>query len=442
MSEPQSNNNMSQLMVKFITKSQRHAVADTAYSIPVNSNPDTLNTLLKQILKEDANDEDVKFDDLLEFDFFINDSLLTTTISDYVQANADKIKIESLVIIEYTERYPPPEPLDSILMDDWVGSIQGNSSSSHILVGSYDNTVRLFNKDGSSLATLHGHTSAVKAVHWLSVDPEAENYKFLSSSQDQSILKWEWSGSNEGRVIRADKYVGHTESVECLAVNDDKTKLISGSWDKNIKLWNLSSEEGDENLESGEQDEPKKKKKSEVKVSVKTPIITLSGHTQNVSACKWMSSSANTACTASWDHSIKLWDIYIGQETRTIKSPNSRIFMDLDYSPLNELIVTGLNDSHCRIYDPRSKEGNVVKVTMSSHSGWCSSVSWSKKNANMFISGSYDNKTKMWDIRNNKSSLYDIVGHTEKVLCTDWSIDNLILTGSADNTFKMYEIND
>ncbi len=31
-----------------------------------------------------------------------------------------------------------------------------------------------------------------------------------------------------------------------------------------------------------------------------------------------------------------------------------------------------------------------------------------------------------------------MVGHEEKVMCVDWSMSNLILTGSSDNTFKMY----
>lgn len=31
-----------------------------------------------------------------------------------------------------------------------------------------------------------------------------------------------------------------------------------------------------------------------------------------------------------------------------------------------------------------------------------------------------------------------MVGHEDKILCVDWSIKNMILTGSADNTFKIY----
>ena len=108
--------------------------------------------------------------------------------------------------------------------------------------------------------------------------------------------------------------------------------------------------------------------------------------------------SDKNACTGSWDHSIKLWDIFIGQETRSLKSAN-KIYLALDYSPLNELIAAGLNDSYIRLYDPRSTEGNIVKITLSSHTGWCTSVCWSTTDTNLLVSGSHDMKTKLWDIR-------------------------------------------
>ena len=71
----------------------------------------------------------------------------------------------------------------------------------------------------------------------------------------------------------------------------------------------------------------------------------------------------------------------------------------MDYSSLNNLIIAGLNDRHIRMYDPRSTEGTLVKSTFTSHTGWGSSVAWSKTNENVFVSGSYDCLLKIWDIR-------------------------------------------
>lgn len=178
-----------------------------------------------------------------------------------------------------------------------------------------------------------------------------------------------------------------------------------------------------------------------------------------MSACRWLDET--TVSTGSWDHSIKLWDVFVGQEKRTLKSA-SKIYLALDYSPHNKLIAAGLNDPIVRLYDPNSDEGNLVKISLSSHAGWCSSVCWSKTDSNLLVTGSYDTNAKLWDIRkyfqnkkkkslklwnfkckfyfnSTKTSLYDLLGHEDKVLCVDWSIKNLILTGSADNTFKMYK---
>ncbi len=30
-----------------------------------------------------------------------------------------------MIEIEYVERYPPPEPVDTVVVEDWVSSIRG-----------------------------------------------------------------------------------------------------------------------------------------------------------------------------------------------------------------------------------------------------------------------------------------------------------------------------
>lgn len=42
----------------------------------------------------------------------------------------------------------------------------------------------------------------------------------------------------------------------------------------------------------------------------------------------------------------------------------------------------------------------------------------------------------------SKAPVYEMVGHEDKILCVDWSIPNMILTGSADNTFKLFKTAD
>jgi ribosome biogenesis protein YTM1 len=105
------------------------------------------------------------------------------------------------------------------------------------LVGSYDNTVQLWNTKGERLNTFNGHTGAVKSVCWISEDEN--RLKFLSTSHDQSVLLWHVN-KKQSKVEKITKCIGHTESVECVDVNTEKTKFLSSSWDKMLKLWTLS----------------------------------------------------------------------------------------------------------------------------------------------------------------------------------------------------------
>ena len=93
-----------------------------------------------------------------------------------------------------------------------------------ILVGSYNHSVQVWNTSGECLTTLPGHSGPVKAVSWISNEKNTET-KFLSASHDQSILVWVWNKTTN-KVDKAEKCIGHTESVECVDVNAKNLKVF------------------------------------------------------------------------------------------------------------------------------------------------------------------------------------------------------------------------
>ena len=110
------------------------------------------------------------------------------------------------------------------------------------------------------IGVLEGHGGAVTSL----VCGEENGVPLLiSGSRDKSIIKWQLHLNEPKEVIirledeeveegqppkEIKKYIvgkplksfhGHNHFVSCLALNSDSTKLVSGSWDKTIRLWDI-----------------------------------------------------------------------------------------------------------------------------------------------------------------------------------------------------------
>ncbi len=72
---------------------------------------------------------------------------------------------------------------------------------------------------------MRGHTRAVRALQF-------DEVKLITGSMDHSIKVWDW---RRGQCIRT--LNGHTDGVVCL--NFDSNVLASGGVDSTVKVWNL-----------------------------------------------------------------------------------------------------------------------------------------------------------------------------------------------------------
>lgn len=57
----------------------------------------------------------------IEFDFLVCSQFLRTSLIEHITEK--NISTEDVIIIEYVEKYPPPEPQDCLIHDDWVSAI-------------------------------------------------------------------------------------------------------------------------------------------------------------------------------------------------------------------------------------------------------------------------------------------------------------------------------
>lgn len=229
---------------------------DVPYSVNADITPDDLNNLLKTLLEQSF-----EIRNGLEFDFLLSNEYVKGRLCDYLRDKA--ISSEDNIVLEYVEKYPPPEPLDSLLHDDWVAAVE--MYSKWILTGCYDNTVNIWTAKGEHVLTIPGHEMPVKAVSWISLDENRG--RFISCSQDQTAILWDWLiDTNSFECISV--YKGHERSIESVAVDPKRERFVTGSWDTMLKVWLINSD----NMEKSSEGESKKKRSrianSVVKVSL------------------------------------------------------------------------------------------------------------------------------------------------------------------------------
>jgi len=285
---------------------------------------------------------------------------------------------------------------------------------------------------GDMQKEIQGHTAAIKGVSWGSTDDD--QHTILTSSQDQTVRVWQWSTVDQTcDCIHVCK--GHAGSVDCISCSPDKQKFCSGSWDSMIKIWSAVPDLDATDEIDPERDIDRKRIKSDRrKATTRTPIQTMSGHTEGVSSIQWTDSTE--IISAGWDHCIRLWDVLTGVSKENLSG--KKVITSISYSKLSGLIASGSTDKYVRLWDPKSADGFIVKSTLSSHDGWISSVSWSPSSQYELISGAYDSVVKVWDVRSTNSSLYSLNSHQDKVMCVNWKVPEILLSGGSDNKLAIH----
>ena len=391
-----------QIQVLLKNKDSSYSIPPTNLSLSLSISWKDLNKTLLALLKEH---ETPIPPNSPEFDFLINDQLLVSDLQGLIEHSA--ISTEQQIEIEYFDRKPPPSQPHLLPHPDWVSCLA--LSEQQVLTGCYDGIARRWDLNTHSLLSeVRCHDEAISGI--LSLGEEL----FVTASHDESVCFW---GGSPPRCISRGL---HSQPATCLAAGAAGTLLSSGSWDCAVKVWPLSSI-SDETGGTGRHNA------SPVIIS---PLCTLEGHTDSVSACAW-GREGDKLVSCSWDQSILFWNVATEQNVRALSS--SRALLSVSESRHSGLVATGGSDNVVRVWNTKDCEPTVIKLVLKGHTGWVCSVVWSHKSEHQLVSGSYDGSIKHWDIRNPKSPVYTVGAHKKKLLCLDWEDGGAVASGGEDS---------
>ena len=243
----------------------------------------------------------------------------------------------------------------------------------------------------------YGHISSVSSVAY---SPDGKTC--ISGSGDRSLKLWDIS---TGACIRT--FLGHDHFVRSVAYSPDGKTCLSASWDSTLKLWDISSG---------------------------SSIMTFTGHQYFVRSVAF-SPDGNTCVSGSWDQSIKLWDISTGACIRTFLG-HDHFVRCVAFTNDGKYIVSSSWDNTLKIWD--LSDGECVRtICTDEHSFRSISVSPDGKTC---LCGSEDKNFFLWDIEEG-ICLGSFQGHASSVRSVVFSADGRkCLSGSADRTIKLWDI--
>ncbi|NEQ68420.1 MAG: hypothetical protein F6K21_23550 [Symploca sp. SIO2D2] len=324
---------------------------------------------------------------------------------------------------------------------DWVSSVSFSPDGELIASGSKDNSIKLWNTDGSLLQDLPGHEAG---VHSVSFSPDGQI--IASSGADNSIKLWKRNSTGKFEAMPDKILTGHTQPVNSISFSSDGNTLASASWDNTVKLWSregklLKTLTGHTNFVLDVSFSPDGKliasasRDKTIKLWSKDGDLlkTLTQHQKPVTSVSFSADSQMLA-SASADNTIKLWQPN-GELINTFEG-HSKSVLSVNFSPDGKTLASASDDNTVKLWH---LDGTGTVETLKGHGNFVQDAMFSPDGKTL-ASASADNTIKIWSAQGMPQ---EIKGHSQAVSGVSFSPDGqTIATVSWDKTIKLWSRND
>lgn len=284
------------------------------------------------------------------------------------------------------------EPLHTLSHNNGVYWASFSSDGKRLATASLDNAVKLWNPlTGEHVGTLKGHGDGVAFVEFL------KDGRLVTASLDKTVRIW----SADGELKTT--FAGHQEYLSCAAVARDGSLIVSGGFDKTVRLWDPQSGGA---------------------------LAALAGHTDTVQAVA-VSNDGKTVASAGEDLSIRLWDVASKSLKKTLPGHSATVEA-LTYSPKDGRLTSAGADGLIRFWNDdgslgASVDGRSAKVKSL---GYSADGRW-------LASGGGDGGVRVWDAatlelaasldKAHRNTVYGVAFAPDATLLASASFDRTIV---------------
>ncbi len=279
-----------------------------------------------------------------------------------------------------------------------VNSVTFSPDGQLMATASDDQTVRLWQRDGTLVQELSSHSDRVTQVAF---SPDSQ--LFASSSADKTVKLW----NRNGTVLSTIR--GHRDWTTSVHFSPTGQLLATASRDKTVRLWRLS--QGGKSVQA---------------------VRTLTGAQGWVNRVQF---SPNGQLIVGTDETggLYFWRVQ-GQNAipfRRIKTGAERL-TDVDWSPDGKGVIVASGDRTLKLY---GLKGNLIR-SFTGHQDQVNAVQFSP-DGRQVISAGGDHTVRRWNLQGE--TLQEFQGHQAEINSVSFSPDGTSLaTASTDKTVNLW----
>ncbi len=224
------------------------------------------------------------------------------------------------------------------------------------------------------------------------------NDLFVASGNDVKLI------DKDGYIHKA--YKGNATHIWTFDLPGDRSKIITGTYEKKIRIWDAAT--GDQ-------------------------LLTLEGHEKSTLPVAF-SRDGCYAASGSLDRTVRIWNVNTGEIAGVFDRHTDNI-LSVAFHPSGKYVASGSLDQTIRLWDIEKGE---IKRTFVGHNNGITDLDFSP-DGNYLLSSSYDYTIRLWDV-NTGNNIYSFVDHEGVVNRVAYSPDGkYFASASNDETVILWQ---